>query len=685
MPLDFPHYSARALPRWQPAVIAPPATPQPDGSLTVARPNAATRYPFGNRRLFAEVDGTGVLHKFVLAEGVRVLALWEHAAPPALDGAPITWAEATAHGRTFTLEAEQNGVRLRLTTATDEGSAALVQEWRVENGSGAPVTLEVALRVGFDLRKPSFRLHARSAVGTARALLQSRAARSVLGARRWALDNGIGSWAKQPARVHFAPLRPHPGGLHAQDAGGAAAVATDPAPMETDAASGLQRLRLTVAAGATETLAVAVTATSQTSTSGLQRHEPEPARPLVARVLAAAADYDAWLRGTCAQADPLLRSLALAGLNCALAMYKELPSGFAGLWAGQGYAFPPRVYFRDGYWTALPLLRFRPEWARRHVLTLARAVGAEGACPSAIFDPAILPPGARAEDVQWLPDHHDSPAYFVLLVDDVVRATGEPALLDERVNGRSIWEAVAACADYLCALDGNGDGLPEKPRSPNDWADNVLRSDWVTYDAALAYGALRAAAQLGDGRGGTRAGKWRTAAGRLQRAAYDRLWDDARGYFVDYRRPGFTEDHLALDSLIAIRVGLASAEQATRMLEAARRLLQSRNNSAQPWGDWGVLCCFPPYRLRADLFGKSADPFRYHNGAEWPFLSAIYAEILLERGDADWRYVLTRWWQRSLDQGWLTPVEFASPGYPPGAFLNGWSGLAARVVHLLEP
>ena len=684
MALDFPHYRPRALPRWQPNLVAPPATAQPDGSLTVARPNAATRYPFGNCRLFAEVDGTGALRKFSLAEGVRVLARWEHAAPPALDDVPLAWDSAAASGRTFVLEAERGAAHVTLTTAADEGSAAVVQEWRVENHGGASVTLEVALRAGFDLCRPVFKLHARSAVGAARALLQSRAARAVLGPRRWALDNRIGSWAKQPAPVHFAPLYPHAGGLAARDSGGAAFLLADPAPVEADPASGLLRLRLAVAPGATETLVLAVTATSQSPISNRQAPGPEPARALVARVLAGAANYDVWLRTTCTHSDPLLRSLALAGLNTALAMYKELPSGFAGLWAGQGYAYPPRTYFRDGYWTALPLLPFRPEWARRHVLTLARAVGADGACPSAIFDPAILSPGARAEDVQWLPGHHDSPAYFVLLVADLLRATGDAALLDEQVRGRSIWEAVAACTDYLRALDTDGDGLPEKPRAPNDWADNVLRSQWVTYDVALAYGALRAAAALAESRGDARGDAWRAAADKMRRAAHEHLWDAEHGYFVDYRRPGFSEDHLALDSFLAIRLGLATEEQAGRMVEAARHLLQSRNNRAQPWGDWGVLCCFPPYRLRADLFGKSADPFRYHNGAEWPYLSAIYAEILLERGDADWRYVLTRWWQRSLGQGRLVPVEFVSPGYPPGAFLNGWSGLAARVVHLLE-
>ncbi|MCS6828546.1 MAG: hypothetical protein NZ553_18175, partial [Caldilinea sp.] len=58
----------------------------------------------------------------------------------------------------------------------------------------------------------------------------------------------------------------------------------------------------------------------------------------------------------------------------------------------------------------------------------------------------------------------------------------------------------------------------------------------------------------------------------------------------------------------------------------------------------------------------------------------VYGAVLLEREDDDWRYALTRWWTYSLEQGWLTPVEYFSPPYPPGGMLQGWSSLPAAVL-----
>ncbi len=93
-----------------------------------------------------------------------------------------------------------------------------------------------------------------------------------------------------------------------------------------------------------------------------------------------------------------------------------------------------------------------------------------------------------------------------------------------------------------------------------------------------------------------------------------------------------------------------------------------------------MLCAYPLYKRGEDLFEKSADPFRYHNGSDWPYLDAIYALVLKQRNDPDWFYVATRWWEYGLAQGRLTPVEYFSPAYPVGGFLQAWSGLPALVL-----
>jgi hypothetical protein len=109
----------------------------------------------------------------------------------------------------------------------------------------------------------------------------------------------------------------------------------------------------------------------------------------------------------------------------------------------------------------------------------------------------------------------------------------------------------------------------------------------------------------------------RTAAALARSAIEARLWRPC-GWYADYAADDFVEDHLALDSLTLLAFDAASPTRRGPPLEAIRTTLESRWNDRQPYGDWGMLCAFPPYRRRADLRGKSAFPFRYHNGGDWP-------------------------------------------------------------------
>ena len=114
---------------------------------------------------------------------------------------------------------------------------------------------------------------------------------------------------------------------------------------------------------------------------------------------------------------------------------------------------------------------YRPEWVRAHLLTLATGVHPDGTCPSGVIDPTVLPFEDQAEEgaSDWLPDHQDSPAYFVLLLHEYLAWTGDTALLNEHLDD-----------GVRC---GTRPGLPQrllvqaaKDRAPNDWADNVPAS-----------------------------------------------------------------------------------------------------------------------------------------------------------------------------------------------------------------
>src|SRR5262249_11116886 len=160
-----------------------------------------------------------------------------------------------------------------------------------------------------------------------------------------------------------------------------------------------------------------------------------------------------------------------------------LDSGVAGFLAGVSYAYPPRAYFRDGYWTAQAALIAQPEMVREHLLWLAHGVGPDGSCPSGVWKPCLF---SKAEMdapgvLNWITDHYDSPSFFVMLLHDYIAASDDFALLDRHVNGISIWQHAIACTNYLMGRDQDGDGLFEKPHAANDWADNVMRDHLLTY------------------------------------------------------------------------------------------------------------------------------------------------------------------------------------------------------------
>jgi hypothetical protein len=649
-------------------------TPTSTGALRVSDPTPNLRYDMGNLRLFATLDGAGNIPFFYLPEGVVVLRDWQVRAW--LDGVQVRWSEAEAIGRSWTLHGMTLDVDVTLRTVCDVDHPALVQVWRVANTGLFARVFTLDLDVTFDLRVPTVRVGTSAFSARLHQLVHDNAlVRWALGDWRWSVLDRI-----EKAQKRFRPeARRKPdevellhNGLRARGDITATLRASDgPATIELHLNGATLHYRAVIEPGETYTLPFEVTAGDGA----------DPAMYHVA--LADADEYAGWLVSAFEHAEPVLRSLYVACLNVATAMYKELPSGFAGLWAGPGYAYPPRIYFRDGYWTALAILPYRPEWVRAHLVVLATGVHADGVCPSGVIDLAILPFEDQDEEgaTDWLPDHQDSPAYFVLLLYEYLAWTGDMSLLQERLDdGRTIWACAQGCLNRLTAN-------PAKEHAPNDWTDNVLRSEWVTYDLALLVGALNAGAEIARNIGESdTASSYARDAYQIGQLIQIHAWDDVQGYYIDYRRTGdyggqpFVETHLALDTLLALRFDAAPPERAEQVLTCARDRLQTRHNMFQPHEDWGVMCCWPTYSRHADLFAKSAQPYNYHNGAEWPYLSAMYAQLLLERDDPDWHYVLTRWWEIQLEKGWLTPVEYHTPAHPVGAFLQGWSGAAVGAM-----
>ena len=205
-------------------------------------------------------------------------------------------------------------------------------------------------------------------------------------------------------------------------------------------------------------------------------------------------------------------------------------------------------------------------------------------------------------------------------IGDYVRTTGDAAEAERH------WPVVRAIvARYLGFAAGGA--LPLKPRNDRDWADNVYREGLVAYDLGLFVGALDVVATLGLTLDVALSQQAKAAAAAARKAIDDTLWVEARHGYADYRTPdGFVEDHLTLDSLTLARFDGVSPDRAKRLLLAVETSLESRNNAVQPYGDWGVLCAYPPFKRPADLRAKSAFAYRYHNGSDWPYWDGVYAE-----------------------------------------------------------
>lgn len=392
-------------------------------------------------------------------------------------------------------------------------------------------------------------------------------------------------------------------------------------------------------------------------------------------------------------ADPMLRSMVMQGTHAALSSVRRDERGrFDGLAAGLHYSTPARTYYRDGYWTLQLLLDAAPAIVHEEIEMLASGVQPDGEAPSGVI--VSGPEQARAwetlrttafgmdwihtRSTDWWSDHFDSPLFFILAIGDYARVSGDTEPAERH------WPLIKAIFERYRGMTEQG--LPVKPRHDRDWADNVYRGGFVAYDLGLWVGSLDVIARLGPPLDADLAAQAADLAASTRKAIEAALWRED-GWYADYRAPEgleevepTLEDHLTLDSLTLLRHDAVPEERALQVLEAVRNRLESRHNPAQGFGDWGMMCVYPPFKHKEDTRSKSAFAYRYHNGSDWPWLDGLYAEERLRRGLSGWRYPMVRWWEFCLEKGWMGAVEYFSPPWGRGSLLQGWSAMPAAVA-----
>ena len=362
------------------------------------------------------------------------------------------------------------------------------------------------------------------------------------------------------------------------------------------------------------------------------------------------------------------KALYVSSVLCALENYKEI-GDFKGFTAGCNHVNPIRTYYRGAYWTVLGLYRDHADLIRNEIVTLAHGIEENGDCPSAVncrFHPF------------WI-NHFDSPSYFVMLVYDYINRTGDFSVLDEKVNGKTVYQFCLLSVDKLSECEDKTGLIVKAGRyNKRDWADEINRTGYVTYVELLYARALDCLSRIAGTRDKVRARKYREMFLRTKDAINKFLWDDEKGYYINYRDGDFVEDNLSADTILAVLFGISDKGKTERLLDSVSALLETRNNKTQKAGDFGVMSVFPFYRGIDRFYNKSSQEYEYHNGAAWPYLSALVAYAQLMHG-RDFSYALTSAFDWNVRHGHYTPIEYYSPIRPVGAPLSAWSSDFALV------
>lgn len=353
---------------------------------------------------------------------------------------------------------------------------------------------------------------------------------------------------------------------------------------------------------------------------------------------------------------------------CSLENYKENDE-FKGFMAGCRYLSPMRTYYRDSYYTVLPMYKQHADFVRTEIITLARGISADGACPSAVY----------ADFSAHWGDHYDSPSFIAMMLYDYVSYTKDLSVIDAPAGEKTVLEKVLAAFAHLSSYTDDTGLLYKAGRyNQRDWADEVNRYGYVTYDELLFARAAFCIAQLFRLKGQTAEyERYMAQFEKIKTAINDILWSEEKGYYVNFTNEDYTEDNLSIDTVFAAIFDIADSERAKKLLTRMEELLETPNNGIN--ARFGSMCVYPFYKTIQSARNKSTQSFDYHNGANWPYLSAMYAYAKRKFG-MSYKHLLTIPFTYNLERGNYTLLEYFSPYCKDGSLLQAWSGAIAFVL-----
>ncbi len=362
------------------------------------------------------------------------------------------------------------------------------------------------------------------------------------------------------------------------------------------------------------------------------------------------------------------KALYCSAYWCSLENYKE-KGDYKAFMAGCRYLSPMRSYYRDSYFTVLPMYKDHIDKVKNQIITLSFGIGEDGSCPSAV----------KSDFTDWWGDHYDSPSFLAMMLYDYVRFSGDTSFADVKIGDYTVFEKTVKAIEHLSKYSDDT-GLLYKAGKYNkrDWTDEVNRYGYVTYDEILYARALFGIAEICRLRNDDELySRYLDRFHKVKNSINEILWNEEKGYYVNFTNDDYTEDNLSIDTVFAVIFGIADEDRSKRMLIEMERALETRNNGISE--DFGSMCVYPFYKKIDSAYNKSSQCFDYHNGANWPYLSAMYAYARRMYG-MEYKHLLTVPFEYNIEKGNYTQIEYFSPYCKDGSLLQGWSGNAAFVL-----
>ncbi len=353
---------------------------------------------------------------------------------------------------------------------------------------------------------------------------------------------------------------------------------------------------------------------------------------------------------------------------CALENYKE-KGNYKAFMAGCRYLSPMRSYYRDSYFTVLSMYSNDLEKVKNQIITLATGIQNDGSCPSAVI----------CDYSEWWGDHYDSPSFLAMMLYDYIHFSGDISFADFKVDDTTIFKKAVLSVEHLSKnTDDTGLLYKQGRYNKRDWADEVNRYGYVTYDEVLYARAIYCIAEIFKRKGEKEQySKYIEHFENVKTAINKILWNEEKGYYINFKNEDYSENNLSIDTVFAAIYNIADCERAKRMLLKMEQMLETQNNGIDI--NFGSMCVYPFYSRIDSACHKSSQSFNYHNGANWPYLSAMYA-YAKRKFHMNYKHLLTIPFEYNLSKGNYTPIEYFSPYCKDGSLLQAWSGAVAFVL-----